>query len=226
MGMVAEFEQITSKQLETFLENPREAYDYILSELYDNPRVTERMEAMFAGLEKQTKSDRLPQFAKDQLAQTLAKMKAQAARQAGLRLVKSQRGNPPPPSRKKFSLEKSWHILHYALNGTAEGGKGFLADAIQGGAQIPDVDGVMGYGPLRYFRPQHVKAILRALQEVDPGALLAKLDYADAQAKQIYLAQTLQNLDDWSYLPNLFKDFRAFYANAGQNGNAMLLWIT
>ncbi|HWY67958.1 MAG TPA: DUF1877 family protein [Terriglobales bacterium] len=226
MGMVAEFEQITSQQLETFLENPREAYDYILSELYDNPKMTEHMRVMLAGLREHAKSDKLPQLAKDQFVHTLAKLEAQVERQTGLRLVKSQSGDPQPPPRKKFSLEKNWHVLHYALNGTAEGGKGFLADAVMGGAQIPDVDGVMGYGPLRYFRSQHVKAIVRALEEIDPGTLLSKLDYADAQGKKIYLAHTLDNLNDWSYLPDLFKDFRAFYTDAEQSGNAMLLWIT
>jgi|SRR5581483_11147447 len=226
MGMVAEFEQITSKQLESFLEKPREAYDYILAEVYDNPETAKHIGTMLAGLREHAKSDRLPQFAKDQFVHTLAKLEAQVERQTGLRLVKSQRGDPPPAHRKKFSLEKNWHVLHYALNGTAEGGKGFLADAILGGAQIPDVDGIMGYGPLRYFRSQHVKKIVRALEEVDPDTLISRLDYTDAKAKEIYLAHTLKNLNDWSYFPELFKDFRAFYSDTEQSGNAMLLWTS
>ena len=101
-----------------------------------------------------------------------------------------------------------------------------MADAILGGAQIPDVDGIMGYGPLRYFRSQHVQKIVRALEEVDPDTLISRLDYADAEAKEIYLAHTLKNLNDWSYLPELFKEFRSFYADTEQSGNAMLLWTS
>ena len=94
--MVAEFEQIPSKQLESFLEKPREAYDYIVATVYDNPKTAEHMKVMLAGLREHAKSDRLPQFAKDQFVQTLAKLEAQVERQTGLRLVKSQRGDPPP----------------------------------------------------------------------------------------------------------------------------------
>ena len=124
-----------------------------------------------------------------------------------------------------FSLEKDWHVMHYALNGTADGGKGPLADAILGGTELRSHDGREDYGPLRYLTPQQVRETSAALAKVDAQKLLDKLDPNDAEAKQIYLAETLDDLEGWSYLPELFEKFRTFYAKAAEKGNAMLLKI-
>jgi Domain of unknown function (DUF1877) len=140
----------------------------------------------------------------------------------GLQLVR-----PHPaakPARKPFSLEKDWHVLHFALNGTHDGSTSALADAILGGAEIPDIERVSGYGPLRYLQPEQVTAVAAAIAEVHPEGLTSRLNYADAQAEKIYLAHTLENLADW-YLPALFISFRDFYANAARSGDAVILSI-
>lgn len=129
------------------------------------------------------------------------------------------------PQCRVFSLEKDWHVLHYALNGTTTGGEGALANAVLGGQEIPDVDRVMDYGPLRYLEPEQVRSVADALTAVDPAQLLSRLDQKDAAAKQIYLYHTLGDLADWSYLPQLFEDFRGFYGSAAHEGSAMLLAI-
>jgi hypothetical protein len=84
----------------------------------------------------------------------------------------------------------------------------------------------MGYGPLRYLNAQQVKGITEALQSVKPEALVSKLDRKDAEAKRIYLAHTLDRPGDWEYLPSLFREFRNFYQDTAQCGNAMLLHIS
>lgn len=124
-----------------------------------------------------------------------------------------------------FSLEKDWHVLHYVLNGTAKGGKGPLADAILGGGELRSRDGREDYGPLRYLTSQQVKEVSAELAKVDAKKLLDRLDAQDAERRQIYLAETLDDLDGWSYLPELFEKFRKFYADAAERGNAMLLKI-
>ena len=226
MGMEAEFEQITPQQLEVFLQRPSEAYDYILAEFFEDSHLVESVQKMLEGIEAKTKSEVMPPFVKSRFEEVAAQMRVRIEKHSGPRLVASKSEPADSPARKKFSLEKDWHVMHYALNGTAKGGKGFLADAILGGAEIPDVDGVMGYGPIRYLRSQHVKRVVAALADVDPGQLLSKLDREDAEGKQIYLAHTLENLADWTYLPDLFNSFRDFYTDAERNGSAMLLWLT
>ena len=61
--------------------------------------------------------------------------------------------------------------------------------------------------------------------QVVHAQLLSRIDYGDAQAKKIYLSHTLNNLRDWEYLPELFINFRNFYADASRNNKVMLLSI-
>jgi len=158
-------------------------------------------------------------------------------------------------SRKEFSLEKEWHLLHYILNRTVDGGIGPLADVVLGGDEIPDDDGTGDYGPLRYLSPAKVKAVASALAEVNAEELAAAFDPEDAAAKGIYglpggspisapmASLMLQRLppekaqalkDRLAYKPQrlspedvaaLIDPVRAFYEEAARDGNAMLLYI-
>ena len=216
MGMEATLEQITPQRLAEFLEHPKQAYDYWLAEALDNPN----LEPFLEKLSEQVKT--LPPGFREQVQQVTGKMYSKMQERKGLHLVRKDR--KLEPARKKFSLEKNWHVLHYVLSGTAEGGSGPLADAILGGEQIPDEEGVSDFGGIRYLSPERVAAVAKALADVDPTQLVSRLDRADAEAKRIYLAHTLPN--GWEYLPDLFRDFRKFYEDAARCGNAMLLSIS
>jgi len=216
MGMETTLEQVTPQQLAEFLEHPKKAYDYWLADALDNPNLGPFLEK----LAEQVKT--LPPGFREQVEQVTGKMYSKMQERKGLHLV--TKDPKPKPDRKRFSLEKDWHVLHYALNGTAEGGDGPLADAILGGEQIPDEEGVADFGGIRYLSPQRVAAVAKALAKVDPDQLVSRLDRADAEAKRIYLAHTLP--EGWEYLPELFRNFRNFYEDAARSGNAMLLSIS
>ena len=219
MGMIATLEQITPQQLAEFRRQPKKAYDFVLAEFLDNPQ----SQVFLKMLAEQVKT--LPPGFRAQAERVTNQALSKMQERKGLHLVTKDQLPPTPRSeRKQFSLEKDWHVLHYVLNGTTEGGVGPLADSILGGGEIPDVEGVMGYGPLRYLLPEKVAAVAAALARIKPTDLLSKLDRKDAESKQIYLAHTLP--DGWEYLPDLFRSFRAFYEDTAQNGNAMLLSIT
>jgi Domain of unknown function (DUF1877) len=216
MGMETTLEQITPQQLADFIERPKKAYDYWLAESLDNPNLEPFLEQLAA------RTNNLPPGFREQVEAVTGRLHAKMQERRGLQLMKKEA--EPQPERKRFSLEKNWHVLHYALNGTAEGGEGPLADAVLGGEHIPDEEGVSDFGGLRYLSPRRVVSVARALAEVDPNQLLSKLDRGDAEKKRIYLSHTLP--DGWDYLPELFLDFRAFYEDAARSGNAMLLSIS
>jgi hypothetical protein len=220
MGMQANFDQVTSEQLSAFIRDPESAYDFHISLSNRDlanllPQAMQQMKSVAA------RQDLTPEV-KAKIEQAMKEF--QVMSQAFQRPAPKQ---PvlAPPQRKTFSLEKDWHVLHYALNGTTEGGEGPLGEAILGGKEIPDRQGVMGYGPLRYLEAGQVQDVATALAEVNPQSLLARLDAEDAKTKQIYLAHTLKDPADWSYLPELFQEFCAFYADATTHKNAMLLAI-
>ncbi|HVN18331.1 MAG TPA: YfbM family protein [Dongiaceae bacterium] len=216
MGMQAMLEQITPQKLAEFIEHPKKAYDYWLAEALDNPN----LEPFLAQISD--KLQELPPAFRAQVEQVTGRLYSKMQEHRGLHLVTKEQ--EPEPPRKRFSLEKDWHVLHYVLNGTTEGGEGPLADAVLGGEQIPDEEEVSDFGGIRYLSPQRVAMIAQALAAVDPDQLLSKLDRKDAEAKCIYLSHTLP--DGWEYLPELFRNFRAFYEDAARSGNAMLLSIS
>jgi hypothetical protein len=226
MGMIAKFYQITPDRLSEFLRRPSLAYDYTMSSFYENPIAIKAAEGMLT--EMRTKMAGFPPEASSHLEHVAGLIQRKANQKKGPRLVTEER--EPETERKEFSLEKDWHVLHYALHGTHDGGNSPLADAILGGREIPDVEGVTSFGAqttaaIRYLTSEEVRNVATALGKVDPQQLLSKLDFEDAQQKRIYLGHTLQNLSDWEYLPELFAAFRDFYAEASRNGKAMLLTI-
>ena len=215
MGMVATIEQVTPQQLAAFIRNPRKAYDFRFDHDFDNPD----LEPFVALLAEKAKS--VPPGFRAEIERVTGRVQAKIRERKGLRLVVSNgERHDDPPEHKRFSLEKDWHVLHYVLNGTTEGGQGPLADAIFGGDELPDLDNRMSFGPICYLTPERVIALARALAQVNPDSLLAKLNREDALAKQIYLAHTLT--EGWEYLPDFFRSFRAFYEDAARHGNAVL----
>lgn len=226
MGMRATLEQITPQQLTEFLRHPRGAYDYVFSDFHEDPAAMDMFDMILKQAEQ--RSGRAP-GTKEQIEYIRAQREVMKAR-AGIHLVKGEGGPQQPPEprpeRKQFWLEKDWHVLHYLLNGTRQGGDGPLADAVLGGAEIPDTDGVMGYGPLRYLTPERVGRIASALAQVTAKELLSKFDQDDAIRKNIYLAEFMNNQSDWRYFSGFFDAFKDFYKDAAVSGNAMLLLIT
>ncbi len=218
MGMQAEFEQIPPSELREGVASPQDFYRNLIADREASlelalPMIMERLEEARANMPPPTQAN---------LAETLKQY------QALVKEIQSHpviRTNEAKGERKKFSLEKDWHVLHYGLNGTVSGGDGPLAQAILGGTEIPDHDHVMGYGPVRYLESQQVKEVAEALATVEPQSVLSKLYEQDATSKQVYLANTLDDLPSWSYLPELFIQFRDFYADAAQHGHGMLLLI-
>jgi hypothetical protein len=226
VGMVAKFYQVTPEQLAEFLRRPAAAYDYTLTLFLDDPTSVEWAENVVAELRNKTEG--FPPGVRAQVERVATQLKTKSQASKGPQPVKPK--SKPEPERRVFSLEKDWHVLHYALNGTHDGGTGPLANAILGGREIPDVEGVTSFGaassdPLRYLDSADVSRVAAALLEVDPSQLLSKLDFADAQKKKIYLWHTLDDMANWEYLPELFSTFRDFYSEAARSGNCILLSI-
>lgn len=220
MGMEAVLVQITDDQLQEFQQNPRLAYKYVTGDPGEGDEL-ERMEAIArATFDRMKIPEHMREVMREAVEKQLQGMTAHKMK--GPELI---RPKPAPEAEKlQFSLHKDWHVLHYALNGTAEGGNGPLRFAVFGDQEFSGMDGV-DYGPARYLTPEQVKGVSAALQQVDPSSLLSKLSYEDARKKRIYLDHTLDDLSNWSYLPEFFVEFRNFYSDAAERGNGMIMKI-
>jgi hypothetical protein len=65
---------------------------------------------------------------------------------------------------RSLDIDKTWHIIHFLLNGDAWEGSGPLFDAVLGGSQLTDED--IGYGPARFISPAEVAATAHALRSI------------------------------------------------------------
>jgi len=208
--------QATPAQLREFESDPQLAYEYVTGD----PGGSDEFARMQGIAEATFNRMGLPADLREKAEQELRSIGYKGAK-AGPQLAKASK---PQPAKKEFSLNKDWHVLHYALNGTAEGGDGPLAFAVFGDKELR-MDEDVDYGPPRYLSPAQVREVAAALQKIEPASLLSRLDYADAKRKQIYLDHTLRDLKEWGYLPEFFEDFRNFYADAAKLGNGMIMKI-
>lgn len=221
MGIEAVFAAITPNELAMFQADPSLAYGQILIDmsmqlpagLADTGGLKESIQKTMLDMEEamQKLGVDVSDTAKNAYTQTFSALIEQGEK-------------TPEEKRKFFSLHKDWHVLHYALNGTGEGGQKPLALAILGGTNLPRNEPV-DYGPLRYLLPAEVAEVADSLSKIDPRSLIDALDQEDAKSKKVYLAHRMDDRDEWSHLPELFEEFRSFYKEAAKNGNAMLLKI-
>lgn len=123
-----------------------------------------------------------------------------------------------------IDLDKSWHGIHYLLNGTTDGGEGPLALAVIGGVEFgPDV----GYGPARYITAQETADIAKALESISAATLQARFDPQDMAAKEIYLSPMWERdgQEALEYALEYFEKLPRFYREAATRGDAVIQWI-
>ena len=123
--------------------------------------------------------------------------------------------------KKQLSLHKSWNVLHYLFTGKAWETDGSpLGKSILGGTEIPDVNKVMGYGPVRYLSPSEVRQVGQALQEFPIEARAETYNPLKADADKVYVPD-----HGAQELIVYFNDLRELYDLAAQNSEAMLIWV-
>jgi hypothetical protein len=122
---------------------------------------------------------------------------------------------------KGLELEKSWHCLHFLFSGKVwETGKAPIERAILGGTEIPDTEGIMGYGPVRYLEQGEVKKITAALETYPIKRTAPNFDARAASAAKIYCPN--HSSEELVHYFNLLK---SYYREAASKKHVMLLWI-
>jgi hypothetical protein len=114
-----------------------------------------------------------------------------------------------------IDLDKSWHAIHYLLNGTAWGGEPPLNLMLSQGCQIGDID--VGYGPARAFTSEETADYADALAAITGEALMSRYDAAAMLREDIY-PQIWDEDDIGSYIIPYFERMKRFMAEAKQAG--------
>jgi hypothetical protein len=119
-----------------------------------------------------------------------------------------------------LDIDKTWHIIHFLLNGDPWECTGALGGAILGGADVSPED--LGYGPARYLTPVEVGHIADALNSVSFEQLWAGYDPGRARQAELY----------WSDSPTgkgcvreNYAALQSFYLRASQQDQSVILWL-
>ncbi|MEW5787421.1 MAG: YfbM family protein [Pseudomonadota bacterium] len=123
-----------------------------------------------------------------------------------------------------IDLDKSWHGIHYLLNGTSEGGERPLSMAVIGGVEFgPEV----GYGPARYLTVAETADVAKALDGISISTLRARFDPSDMLDKDIYPSPMWERdgQEALAYALEYFHKLSAFYREAAARGDAAIQWI-
>ena len=141
-----------------------------------------------------------------------------------LKLMEQRRGNRGTvgvASRAVLSLDKAWHGVHYLLCGEAEPGPALLSQLVLGGTVLgADDEGFSGYGPPRGFASPQVAELSQALNQPEmESEAAARFDPRRMSELKIYPGW---RASDREWVLDAFRRLRGFYADAANQGRAMV----
>ncbi|HAH10603.1 MAG TPA: DUF1877 domain-containing protein [Alphaproteobacteria bacterium] len=126
-------------------------------------------------------------------------------------------------------LHKSWHVLHYLLTGTADGGSAPLNLLMTGGEDIGDD---VGYGPARVWNAATVQAFADAVRGLSVEDLMARADYARMLEAQIYSCDEADDDPEMALMElqetveHYFPALQAFVTKAAKERACALVWMS
>jgi hypothetical protein len=121
-------------------------------------------------------------------------------------------------------IDKSWHIIHFLLNGKPWDGVVPFMFVVLGGDTVSAED--VGYGPARFIDPAQVKQVASALQTVSSQDLLQRWDQEAIDHAEIYPEGWTRSAEEFEYIGGNYEELRKFFLAAATNSEAVLEWIS
>ncbi|APW62143.1 YfbM family protein [Paludisphaera borealis] len=128
------------------------------------------------------------------------------------------------PRERRLSVDKSWHAIHYLLNGVPWEGEPPRLNAVLGGEPIGDDD--LGYGPVRFLTADEVQEVADALEDVPVFVLLESFDHEALNEAEIYPHDWRGDDQERDLVSSHYTELVAFFRSAAQAGDAMLLYLS
>ena len=123
--------------------------------------------------------------------------------------------------RDALDIEKAWHGLHYLLAGTVWQPTDPPGNAVLGGTEVGDD---LGYGAARLMDAEEVARTAAALGDLQVGELGARYD-ADAMSKAKLYGGHWADPSERDWVADAFEHVRAYFGQAAERGDAILLYI-
>ncbi|MBC7818090.1 MAG: YfbM family protein [Planctomycetaceae bacterium] len=128
-----------------------------------------------------------------------------------------------PPENRHLDIEKSWHVIHFLLNGDAWDGDSTLVNVVLGGSDLSDEG--FGYGTVRFLLPDEVREVSEALSDVPAFELLQRFDAEALNDAEIYPHGWSDDSKEGEYIRGHYVALQEFFDQAAKAGDAMLLYL-
>lgn len=125
-----------------------------------------------------------------------------------------------------LDLHKSWHLLHYLLTGSSDGGPHPQNMLLLGGREVGED---LGYGPARIVTPEEATAFARALEALDPETLLERLDPDELRELELYSTGFEDEGDEIEMeedVRHYFPMLKSYMAEAAAKRRGVLIWMS
>jgi hypothetical protein len=123
----------------------------------------------------------------------------------------------------RLELQKAWHAIHYALNGSRLGGDAPLNFLVSEGTPVGEID--VGYGPARIFTSEQVRRLASELILIAPEEVGRRVDLQRFDAEGIYPGNWQSNGYDANYVVDNYRNMRDLVARAASQGLGLILYI-
>lgn len=122
-----------------------------------------------------------------------------------------------------YDLDKSWHAIHFMLNGSIQGVSTLAGELIVGGKLLSEED--IGYGPARYFEASKVISISAELEKITSESFMANFDTMLKQGEQIYPGFE-DNDEDKQYIRSYFSGIKEFCKKAAHEKKCLISYLS
>ncbi|SFT15807.1 YfbM family protein [Paenibacillus sp. BC26] len=122
-------------------------------------------------------------------------------------------------------LDKSWHAIHYLLNGAAWEGTEPLVHTVLGGTPIGGETDEEDQ-PTRYLTVEQVKQIHAALVIISEEELIRRYNPEQMRKLDLYPSLEWDDDGDREYVMDYYQELVDYYRLAAASDQAMLLYIS
>jgi hypothetical protein len=126
----------------------------------------------------------------------------------------------PPGEAEILRLLKTWHGVHWLVNGVAEGGTQPLDEIVTGGTPIGQK---LAYGPATILSAAEVQKLAAALEALPVETIQSRFNLDAAMRDSVY---GVQENSDREKLVEAYLQLKALYAQAAKDNHAVLRWLS
>jgi Domain of unknown function (DUF1877) len=125
--------------------------------------------------------------------------------------------------RERIVLNKAWHAIHFALNGSRLGGQEPLNFLVSEGTPVGEID--VGFGPARVLTSQQVRQLATALAAIEPDEVARRIDLRTFDKEVIYPGNWQRNGIGVDYVLTNYRDMRDLIGRVAERGEGLVLYI-